>query len=240
MNLRRLTTHIEKGLLRGVPLDTLLGWMGALFSPPPKNWTQGVVELEELHNLSQEVPNNQIFVSHSWRDSRWSKYVSILWLKNGRLALGISFTFLLLTMLWIRLGILPLTKALQVPASALSAYIVYVLVLMFGHKFSGVFVPEHESNHVFLDKCCIDQVDEARKTAGIRALGAFLEKSERMAVLFSRDYFDRLWCSYEMAIFLSFNKPEQVDFLDLEIMRVLFIAQFLNFTLILMMTGMEI
>lgn len=49
---------------------------------------------------------------------------------------------------------------------------------------------------VFLDKISIDQEDEERKSAGIASLGAFLRHSENLVVLFSPEYFTRMWCCY--------------------------------------------
>ena len=51
--------------------------------------------------------------------------------------------------------------------------------------------------YCFLDKVCIDQVNDSRKAAGIASLGAFLGSAENFVVLFSPDYFSRLWCCYE-------------------------------------------
>ena len=41
----------------------------------------------------------------------------------------------------------------------------------------------------FLDKVCIDQENEARKSAGIASLGAFLGSSDNFVVLYSPEYF---------------------------------------------------
>ena len=44
-------------------------------------------------------------------------------------------------------------------------------------------------------------MDETRKSAGIASLGAFLGASDNFVVLFSPEYFSRLWCCYELAAF---------------------------------------
>ena len=61
----------------------------------------------------------------------------------------------------------------------------------------------------FLDKICIDQEDEARKSAGIASLGAFLASSNNFVVLFSPEYFTRLWCCYELAAFYQVKGLEK-------------------------------
>merc|ERR1711937_692754 len=92
---------------------------------------------------------------------------------------------------------------------------------MYGHNLSMVFgssaVPA-----LFLDKCCINQFDEAEKMEAVRAISAFINNSERMVVCFSSDYFNRLWCAYEMATFLKFNDVEQIDFANLELLGWIF------------------
>ena len=53
----------------------------------------------------------------------------------------------------------------------------------------------------FLDKVCIDQVDEDRKSAGIRSLGAFLGSSSNFVVLYSPEYVRRdLWPSMQISL----------------------------------------
>ena len=52
---------------------------------------------------------------------------------------------------------------------------------------------QEESCSLLLREVCIDQVDVSRKTAGIRSLGAFLTSSQTLLVVFSKEYFTRLW-----------------------------------------------
>ena len=78
--------------------------------------------------------------------------------------------------------------------------------------------------YCFLDKVCIDQVNDSRKAAGIASLGAFLGSAENFVVLFSPDYFSRLWCCYELAAFrhLQVAGKQKITFLPLAFPRVLF------------------
>lgn len=50
---------------------------------------------------------------------------------------------------------------------------------------------------------CIDQLDVRRKVKGIDQIGGFLANSERMLVLWSPHFFERLWCCFEVAVFLT-------------------------------------
>ena len=52
---------------------------------------------------------------------------------------------------------------------------------------------------MFLDKVCIHQTDPQRKAAGIQAIDQFLVRSKKMLICYNDDYFERLWCCFELA-----------------------------------------
>jgi len=60
---------------------------------------------------------------------------------------------------------------------------------------------------VFLDKACINQVNEELQREGIESLGGFLFYSWSLVVLYTRVYTQKVWTVYEMACFLLLN-PE--------------------------------
>ncbi|CAE8591086.1 unnamed protein product [Polarella glacialis] len=55
----------------------------------------------------------------------------------------------------------------------------------------------------FFDRLCINQGDAKLKQAGIDSIGAYLRNSDSMLVLWSPEYFTRLWCCFELAVFLE-------------------------------------
>merc|ERR1712232_1015554 len=59
---------------------------------------------------------------------------------------------------------------------------------------------------IFLDKVCVPQHDSERKVLAIHSFGAFVQRSDRMLVLWDATYFSRLWCVFEVAVFLSLSK----------------------------------
>lgn len=62
---------------------------------------------------------------------------------------------------------------------------------------------------VFFDKLCINQSSNDLKEAGILGLGAFVLQSRKMLVLWSEQYFTRLWCVFETMCFLNKLDREQ-------------------------------
>ena len=54
----------------------------------------------------------------------------------------------------------------------------------------------------FLDKCCIHQTDLKLKLQGIARLDEFIFHSSEMLVLYDSDYFERLWCTCEIAAYI--------------------------------------
>ncbi|CAE7219770.1 unnamed protein product, partial [Symbiodinium sp. CCMP2456] len=56
---------------------------------------------------------------------------------------------------------------------------------------------------MFLDRVCINQVDQAMKAEGVLNMGAILKHSDSMLVLWDTTFASRLWCLFEMAAFLK-------------------------------------
>ena len=63
----------------------------------------------------------------------------------------------------------------------------------------------------WLDKCCIDQSSPESKMVGIAHLGDSLERCNCMIVIFSKQYLERMWCTYELAAYckLMQDHPEK-------------------------------
>ncbi|KAF4684656.1 hypothetical protein FOZ60_007424 [Perkinsus olseni] len=98
---------------------------------------------------------------------------------------------------------------------------VLLVSLGFGAFLSGLFVSrffKHNRTTVFLDKCCISQVDPVERMHGISRLSEYLrikcrnfpKFSDKFVILWSPDYFKRLWCVYELACFLQTHDERDV------------------------------
>ena len=95
------------------------------------------------------------------------------------------------------------------------SYFVFLAVLFFGFDFlpsqwlrslCSWFLPDRV---MFLDKACIHQTDPQKNKAGIKAINEFIRRSKKLLVCegggeaAGRHYFQRLWCVFELAAFVS-------------------------------------
>mmetsp|Transcript_472 Transcript_472/g.441 ORF Transcript_472/g.441 Transcript_472/m.441 type:complete len:85 (+) Transcript_472:149-403(+) len=70
-----------------------------------------------------------------------------------------------------------------------------MMVVCFGVAFGYIFPRLFRKDQVvFLDKCCISQTDIELKNIGIHHISSFLSRSDGLVILWSTDYFSRLWC----------------------------------------------
>ncbi|CAE6949748.1 unnamed protein product [Symbiodinium sp. CCMP2592] len=75
----------------------------------------------------------------------------------------------------------------------------FFLVFFFGqHLTCGDWGPRF-----WLDRLCVDQTDETTKSEGIAGLPTIVANSFRMLVLWDKSYFERLWCNFELSIFVK-------------------------------------
>ncbi|KAF4750050.1 hypothetical protein FOZ63_013907, partial [Perkinsus olseni] len=86
----------------------------------------------------------------------------------------------------------------------------------------------HHSTMVFLDKCCIPQDDPIAKSYGISKLGHYLRVSNKLLILWSPDYLDRLWCAYELAVFLQNHDEDDVILVNLDYLKLCVLVMLLE------------
>ncbi|KAF4754567.1 hypothetical protein FOZ62_002859 [Perkinsus olseni] len=86
---------------------------------------------------------------------------------------------------------------------------------------------------VFLDKCCIPQKDPIAKSYGISKLADYLRASDKLLILWSPDYLDRLWCVYELAVFLQTHDEDDVILVNLDHLKLCVSLMLLQFFSIL-------
>ena len=217
---------MDPSLLRGATADLLIKNRSEIFSSnvlSPK-------DLAQLHESTAIVSFLDSFFSHSWRTARLDKWAGLLLYLNAQAA---ALAMVAGTVLWALLESFGVVPRLLVWYMADRHMMMTGVPLLVGYA-SGIIFLVHwqriraclglRPRYCFLDKVCIDQVNDTRKAAGIASLGAFLGSAENFVVLFSPDYFSRLWCVYELAAFrhLQIAGKQKVTFLPLAFPRVLF------------------
>ncbi|KAF4724572.1 hypothetical protein FOZ62_001863, partial [Perkinsus olseni] len=179
--------------LRGCPLSTIMGDVSFL-----RNAESHV----NAHVASAPVKSIDIFLSHSWSaDGSWKQMALLICCGS------------------------PSTYVVMLTSSSLGAYLfrsfmpyellfeIVELILGFVSYLLSLFIIplyKHRNTMVFLDKCCIPQNDPVAKSYGISRLADYLRVSNKLLILWSPDYLDRLWCVYELAVFLRTHKKEDV------------------------------
>ena len=165
-------------ILRGIRVSRVL-------RHAPRYWLQG--KLCSLHRYSEVVDQIDVFWSHSWKFSAWTKYVNLLFLANfapafvaGAMAAALAYVLFVAGLLpdwqsnsWWRCNWCSL--------SGVGAY--YLTIFFLQRQIMG-----------FLDVACIEQHDVQLKTEGLISLGATLRISKSMVVLWDPTFVTRLWC----------------------------------------------
>lgn len=208
-DLTSLDVTIQDDLLRAVCLGCILEGLGREFAR-----NEGT---DALYERSERVESINDFISHDWQTGRWPKVLT-LWLRYNSLpayvACVLSATLAFVLQLE-SINVLPKLRLMHgfqshresdvLPGnwSSVLGCAAFILTLMFWQNVLKFF--NRPLKKVFVDKFCICQTNEKRKTEGILCLGGFLERSERLVVLWSPRYFTRLWCAYEMATWMHLD-----------------------------------
>ncbi|CAE7276721.1 hypothetical protein AK812_SmicGene24068 [Symbiodinium microadriaticum] len=189
---KELLTEVDPEILRGVRLDVALQGLGRHLHPPDS----GMFHVDpKNYALSRKTAKFHAFLSHDWASSRWMKVIALLIAFNARAASITTTIVSVLTGLLCAFGVFPFGMWI-----AGLPHATFWLVFLFWQRIrSFVGFPVV----VFLDKLCIAQHDENLKEKGVLGLAAFLNRSDELTILWSKRYFRRLWCSFELATFMK-------------------------------------
>ncbi|CAE8594495.1 unnamed protein product [Polarella glacialis] len=193
---------------RGVSLATVMDLGGRHFG-------NSACE-KDYDALSFPTDKYGVFISHSWRTSRWAKYAALLYYTSLVPALCAGLAAGILAFALQVLGALPpfgvsqdsIQVSESVPSSlwclVMGGCTCFAILVMWARLFE-LAESTRKSSQVsyFLDCLCINQSDAELKQAGIDSIGAYLRNSDSMLVLWSPEYFTRLWCCFELAVFLE-------------------------------------
>ena len=169
---------------------------------------------EEYRNylLSKPVHAIDCFISHSWRTCGFDKKLVLAFFLHSRVAALVSFLFLFTSsaIVYNRFSGTPtlcqqrttdewLIDCVWSGGVVIGTGLSFLLTLRFGQHlpFTGL--------TFFMDKVCIHQGDHELKSRAMQSLDIFLLYSRRMLVMWAPDYFNRLWCVYELATYLKLH-----------------------------------
>ncbi|GMH46918.1 hypothetical protein TrLO_g2537 [Triparma laevis f. longispina] len=210
----RLNVLPSSKLRRGVPFPNVIRDFGRVFRVHPNSLdTEAKTALYES-SVPTEDNKIDVFISHSWSSPGYQKYFSLLVHECGKASIFASCSAGVLTFFFQKFFYkLPFTVVkgafdpiFQVhqesqPWEFLVSFIVGILTLLF--------YPVLQTNKLFFIDCMvIHQTDLDLKMAGIKALGGFVALSKDLYVMWDSEYFLRLWCVYELAVFKAIHPDE--------------------------------
>ena len=207
--------------LRGVSTTTLLQGFGRLFA---ENGAVARADPQGTFELSRPVKQLDYFVSHAWRTSRWPKFLALLlyfnfWSGVAAYCVAAYVSFWFLTFFFESLP--PMYVFAPAPSGydasemrstwlcATTSSVAFLVGLVTAHWW--------RDRSCFLDVACIDQLDATKKAKGISALGALLDRSERMVVILDEHYMTRIWCIFELAAFAKRSSMSRCDLVPLHV-----------------------
>lgn len=216
-----LSEEVKGDILRAVPVHKVMAKMGAVFACSAATTVEAQ---KEEHGLSEPVEKIDDFISHDWATGRWAKLLTLTYLYNGTAAVLIALLFCLALAPLVAIGALPMPTSkdyLKVCGQTIGGLnkpffflplgiLLFWLILIFGREHQSYWkalthprlIARCRRRNAFVDKVCINQVDNELKRKGILALAGYLKKCDRMVMLWSPRYLTRLWCVYEVAAWL--------------------------------------
>ncbi|CAL1172213.1 unnamed protein product, partial [Cladocopium goreaui] len=166
--------------------------LGIVTSGCGRHWSlKADIEVEDVTVSSQYY---DAFLSHEWGSSGFLKVLTILMIYNLRAATAFTLLSSLL------FGVLRVYEILPDDESTVVlGHGVFFFVITFWQRIRECFKKPHL---FFVDKLCIEQKDAKAKAQGILSLAAYLKRSKSLLILWSPQYFQRLWCTFELVSFL--------------------------------------
>eukprot|EP00929_Paragymnodinium_shiwhaense_P039519 TRINITY_DN20742_c0_g1_i1.p1 TRINITY_DN20742_c0_g1~~TRINITY_DN20742_c0_g1_i1.p1 ORF type:complete len:451 (+),score=26.06 TRINITY_DN20742_c0_g1_i1:70-1422(+) len=189
----RLT--IPPNLLKAVDLCDAMAGFG-------KHW-RSIQTGPRDHELSKTVESIGDFLSHNWSTPRLQKAAALHFAYNLKPAIMCGHIGALVAC-FVNEAVFPFGPQVERESEGRSGLgcfitgtIVFAFALAFWQRLRGLV---GRARMVFLDKLCIDQVDLKNKADGILSIAAFLRSSDRLLILWTPDYFTRLWCTFEVVV----------------------------------------
>ncbi|CAE8740629.1 unnamed protein product, partial [Polarella glacialis] len=158
--------------------------------------------------LSFPTDKYDTFISHTWRTSRMAKYAALLYYTSLVPAVCAGLAAGILAFALQVYGLLPPFGILKDYVNSEWCLVMggctgFAVLVTWARLFDLAESTRGTKISYFFDRLCINQSDAELKQAGIDSIGSYLRNSDSMLVLWSPEYFTRLWCCFELAVFLE-------------------------------------
>ncbi|KAF4739569.1 hypothetical protein FOZ62_030873, partial [Perkinsus olseni] len=186
---------------------------------------------DDAFDASVPVSSVDFFLSHSWSaDGFWKQMAIFICASTSATYKIMVFSSIAASYLFVFSGRYLWREELIVSCLGFVSFLISLVVIPLYH---------HRNTIVFLDKCCIQQKDPTAKSYGISRLAEYLRASDKLLILWSPDYLDRLWCVYELAVFLRTHDKEDVVVVNLDHLKLCVTLMLTQFMSILILSLIE-
>ena len=198
----------QDGLFRATTADALFNFH---FSNSISKYFQASPDRTARYDSLERVSQVDFLISHSWSCPSWMKRLALCHCLNLNLAIGsCGIAFLLaIVILVLHAGsiraVAQQDPALRYCLSLLWPFFVFLGTYLFGHLL--------HPRRFWIDQVCVHPSDAEVKSRTLQAIPAFVAQSNQMLVIWDDTYWQRLWCSYEVAIDVKTSSaPEAICF----------------------------
>jgi len=193
------------GLFRAAKGLHVLACFGRVWAPSD----DGDVN-DDAYANTQKVRHVDVFVSHSWSADQWAKHLAMCFFLNFRLAVKTALAALAASQCLVLL-----VSDLSIECLFLALMDVPVLLFFVTFFFGQHLLCGFLGSTLWVDKLCVEQGSEEKKSRTIKGLPAIVSSSTEMLVLWDRTYFERLWCNFELSVFIKCRGVENLRFVPL-------------------------
>jgi len=200
----------------------------------------------DLYQMSARRDHIDAFVSHNWSTPRIPKLFTLALHFNLTTAFALTAGVAVVVMLLQIAGNLPAYQSyklgeVQEEEVELTVRAPWCKIAGTATFFAGMLLSHEVRSRVgccpgptfFMDKTCIHQTDLELKKQGIQSLGAFLNYSWSMVVVYSDCYLQKLWTVYEVASFLALHPGGAMNVLPIFMWKVVAVGNLAYFGFLL-------
>ncbi|CAK9051776.1 Uncharacterized protein SCF082_LOCUS28393 [Durusdinium trenchii] len=158
------------------------------------------------YHSSANVSKVDYFISHSWSCPGWKKMLGMCYYFNFNLATMLSIFTCMVGASILVLVAGSFSGVASEYQDWLAVTLLYSPILVFFLTFFLGHLPRCKT--FWFDGACVNQTDMLEKAAILQAIPAFVANSTEMLVLWDDEYFQRLWCIFDLAVFCKTSRSQ--------------------------------